>query len=134
LSYDLIKTLHIATVVTTFLLFVTRAAWLFGQANNRPGWMRWLPHVNDTLLLIFGIWLAVLAGLNPLLHAWLLAKLIALIVYIWLGMLALKWAQTRRSQVIAIVLALLVFGYMVGAALTKQAGWIGFVGLTTKIF
>jgi uncharacterized membrane protein SirB2 len=60
--------------------------------------------------------------------------LIALIVYIWLGMLALKWAQTRRSQVIAIVLALLVFGYMVGAALTKQAGWIGFVGLTTKIF
>jgi uncharacterized membrane protein SirB2 len=126
LSYDLIKALHIATVITTFLLFVTRATWLLCNAKgNRPGWMRWLPHANDALLLIFGVWLAVLAGLNPLMHAWLLAKLIALIIYIWLGMLALKWAQTRRSRIIATLLALMVFGYIAGVALTKQVGWIG---------
>ncbi len=125
MSYDLIKLLHIATVITTFLLFVIRAGWILRHGRrNRPGWMRWTPHVNDALLLVFGIWLAILAGLNPLNHPWLLAKLLALIVYVWLGMLALKWASSRQGQLVATILALLVFGYMVGAALTKQAGWL----------
>lgn len=124
-GYELIKALHIATVVTTFALFVYRASWVLRHGrHNRPRWMCWLPHLNDILLLTFGIWLAILASLNPLTHPWLLAKLIALVVYILLGMTVLKWATTRRGQIIAFGLALLVFGYMVGAALAKQAGWM----------
>jgi uncharacterized membrane protein SirB2 len=124
-SYDLIKALHIATVITTFLLFVSRAGWVLRYGReNRPGWMRWLPHVNDALLLTFGVWLAILASLNPLTHPWLLAKLLALIAYVWIGMLALKRAASRRGQLAATALALLVFAYMVGTALTKQAGWV----------
>jgi len=123
-SYQLIKALHIATVVTTLLLFVIRVAWVLRRGrDNRLGWMRWAPHLNDTLLLTFGVWLAILASLNPLTHPWLLAKLLALLAYVWLGMLALKRATSRRGQIVATVLALLVFAYMVGAALTKQAGW-----------
>jgi uncharacterized membrane protein SirB2 len=124
MSYDLIKLLHIATVITTFLLFVLRAGWVLRHGReNRPGWMRWVPHLNDTLLLTFGVWLAILASLNPLTHPWLLAKLLALVAYVWLGMLALKRASSRRGQLVSTVLALLVFAYMAGAALTKQAGW-----------
>lgn len=124
-GYELIKALHIATVVTTFVLFVVRAGWILRRGRHtRPRWMRWLPHVNDILLLTFGIWMTVLASLNPLTHPWLLAKLIALVVYILLGMAALKWAATRRGRITALVLALLVFGYMVGVAMSKQAGWM----------
>lgn len=124
-GYDLIKALHIATVVTTLVLFVMRAGWILQRGrDSRPRWMRWLPHVNDILLLTFGIWMTVLASLDPLIHPWLLAKLIALVVYILLGMAALKWAATRRGQITALVLALLVFGYIVGVALSKQAGWM----------
>jgi uncharacterized membrane protein SirB2 len=35
-------------------------------------------------------------------------------------MVAMKWAKTRRSRLIALLSALLVFAYIVGVAVTKQ--------------
>lgn len=137
MGYALIHWLHVTTVVTTLVLFVGRAVWLLrhaGAGYPRPRWLRWLPHVNDSLLLTFGIWLAVLLDLNPLHQPWLLAKLVALLLYIWLGLWALKWATTRRARLLSLLLALTVFGYIVGTALTRQPAWplAGFVALATS--
>jgi uncharacterized membrane protein SirB2 len=59
----------------------------------------------------------------PIVDNWLSAKLSALIIYILLGMVVMKWAKQRRSQFIAWSAALVVFAYMVGVAFTKQV-WV----------
>ena len=53
-----------------------------------------------------------------------MAKLIALVLYIGLGVMALK-RPARGQKLVAGVAALSVFGYMVGAAITKSAwSWL----------
>lgn len=87
-------------------------------------WARTLPHVNDTLLLMAGVTLAVWSGQYPPASAWLTAKLSALLGYILLGALALRPGRPKALRVAAWALALLVFGYMVQVATSKQPwGW-----------
>ncbi len=121
MSYQLLIYLHISTALISLLLFLLRGVWVLrhGQ-HNRPRWMKWLPHVNDTILFILGIVLMLTIQQYPIVNAWLTAKLTALVVYILLGMVVMKWAKQRRSQFIAWLGALVVFAYMVGVAITKQ--------------
>ena len=60
------------------------------------------------------------AGLNPLQHGWLLAKITALLAYIALGTIALKRGKTALQKNLAFVGALAVFGYIAAVAVTKQ--------------
>jgi uncharacterized membrane protein SirB2 len=53
-------------------------------------------------------------------NGWLSAKLFALILYIVLGTIALKRGQTRGQRIAAWIAALLVFGYMVAVAITRD--------------
>ena len=121
MSYKLLINLHIATALISLLLFLIRGVWVlrYGQ-HNRPRWMKWLPHANDTILFILGIVLMLTIQQYPLVDAWLTVKLTALIVYILLGMIVMKWARQRRSRFVAWLGALVVFAYMVGVAITKQ--------------
>lgn len=121
MSYQLLINLHISTALISLLLFLLRGVRVlrYGQ-RNRPRWMKWLPHVNDTILFILGIVLMLTIQQYPLVDAWLTAKLTALIVYILLGMVVMKWARQRRSRFVAWLGALVVFAYMVGVAITKQ--------------
>lgn len=121
MSYQLLITLHIGTALISLLLFLLRGVWVlrYGQ-HNRPRWMKWLPHVNDTILFILGIVLMLTIQQFPFVNAWLTAKLTALVVYILLGMVVMKWARQWRSQFVAWLGALVVFAYMVGVAITKQ--------------
>lgn len=79
------------------------------------------PHVNDTLLLAAGIALALRIQQYPLVHGWLTAKLVGLIVYIGLGLVALRFGRTRRVRLIAWAAALVVYLYIVGVAMTRDA-------------
>ena len=121
MSYQLLINLHLATVVISLLLFLYRGIWVlrFGQ-DSRARWMKWLPHVNDTALLVLGISLMIMSQQYPFSNAWLSAKLIALIIYILLGMVVMKWGTQRHTQLIAWAAALLVFAYMLGVAISKQ--------------
>ena len=65
--------------------------------------------------------LAGLSGQWPLAQAWLSAKLLALLVYIGLGMVALHWGRTRAQQAYALGAASAVFAYMVAVAMTRSA-------------
>ncbi|MFC3152465.1 SirB2 family protein [Litoribrevibacter euphylliae] len=82
-----------------------------------------LPHINDTLLLAAAIGLLVVYQWNPFVIPWLSAKLIALLVYIGLGMFALKFGKTLAQRRICFVAAIAVFGYIVMTAISKQALW-----------
>ncbi|ATP07515.1 SirB family protein [Aeromonas salmonicida] len=123
--YPLLKHLHMTLAIVSLLLFVYR--WMLSLNASPRLQQRWLkiaPHINDTFLLLFGVLLAVTLQMSPGQQPWLMAKLIALVVYIGLGVMALK-RPDRSQKLMAGVAALAVFGYMVGAAMTKSAwSWL----------
>jgi uncharacterized membrane protein SirB2 len=89
-------------------------------------WVRIAPHVVDTLLLASAIALAVIIQQYPGLHGWLTAKVIGLIAYIGLGVVALNRGKTRVVRISAWIAALVVFGYIASVAMTKSP--LGFLG------
>lgn len=110
-----LKHFHITCAVLSFCGFALRGWWrLRAPQRLRQRWVRTVPHVVDSGLLFSGIAMLWLYRWWPLEHAWLTAKLIALLLYIFLGALALR--QGRAWQVAA---ALAVFLYIVSVALTR---------------
>lgn len=83
-------------------------------------WTKILPHVNDTILLITGITLAVQLQQYPFVHHWLTVKIVCLLLYILLGMVAMKWRHGQLAGFASWLLAILVFSFMVSVALTKN--------------
>jgi uncharacterized membrane protein SirB2 len=119
-EYSTVKGLHIILAATTGSLFVVRAYWMARPPPFPPlRWLKVVPHVVDTLLLASGVWLALQIGMTGL-RGWLPAKLIALVLYIALGMVALKWGRTKPLRVAAAFAALLVLGYIACVAVTKS--------------
>ncbi|MCY4420580.1 MAG: SirB2 family protein, partial [Gammaproteobacteria bacterium] len=76
--------------------------------------------INDTFLLVSAIALVVLTSQYPGPAAWINAKIIALVVYIVLGIIALNRGKTMQVRVLAWCSALVVYAYMVAVALSKS--------------
>ena len=99
MSYYWIKQLHVATVVFTIGFFALRLYWMRQQPQLvSRRWVRRVSVANDSLLLCAGITLAVLSGQYPLAAPWLTAKLLALLLYIGLGIFALRRGRSRRAR------------------------------------
>jgi uncharacterized membrane protein SirB2 len=80
-----------------------------------------VPHVIDTVLLASAIALTVMIRQYPFVAPWLTAKVIGLVAYIGLGMIALKRGRSKPVRITTWIAAQLVFFYIVAAALTKSA-------------
>ena len=120
-SYAALKALHVATAAASIAFFTVRGGWMLGAPHRlRLRWVRVVPHVIDTVLLASAIGLAVMIGNYPGTHAWLTAKVLALIGYIVLGSIALKRGRTMRVRVAAFIAALALFAYIVSVAITKS--------------
>jgi uncharacterized membrane protein SirB2 len=78
-----------------------------------------VPHFIDTTLLLSGITLIFILHQYPGTQAWLTAKLIALLIYIIIGSIALKRGKTKTIRTTAFFLALATFFYLVSVALTR---------------
>ncbi len=118
--YPMLKHLHMTLALVSLLLFLYR--WLLalgGSARLQQRWLKIAPHINDTLLLLFGVMLAVSLQMSPSQQPWLMAKLLALVAYVLFGTLALKQPGLAQ-RLVAGIIALAIFGYMVGAAITKS--------------
>lgn len=74
----------------------------------------------DAVLLISAVTLAVQLSVSPLSNPWLIAKIIALLVYITLGMIAIKRGKTRKIRIYAWLAAQFIFIYIVTVALSKN--------------
>jgi uncharacterized membrane protein SirB2 len=72
------------------------------------------------VLLTSAIALAVRIDQDPIHDKWLSAKVLGLLLYIGLGMIALRFGKTRRARVSAWIAAQLVFFYIVLVAVTKN--------------
>ena len=121
MDYALLKTIHQSAVVISFAGFLVRgvgmlndAAWLRHRA------VKTLPHVVDTILIVSAVWLAWILRLTPANAPWISAKIVGLLVYIAVGMIALRFGRSKGVRTSAWIGAMLVFGYIVSVAITKD--------------
>ena len=116
-----IKIIHVGCALLSISGFFARGILMMrDSAMLQKRLFKITPHIIDTLLLGSAIWLAVQNSVNPGDNPWLLAKIIALLVYIGLGTVALKRGKTKQVRIIAWLAALLMFAYIVAVAVTKS--------------
>jgi uncharacterized membrane protein SirB2 len=113
--------IHVATVMLSLFGFVLRGVLRFSGSDliNRK-WLKIAPHIVDTVLIVSAITLLLQASLNPLNTPWLLAKIIALIIYIGLGLIAFRFASSRSVALWSWGVAIMVFCYILAVAVTKS--------------
>ena len=124
-----LKTIHIGFATLSIAGFILRGVWMFRRsAVMGRAIVRIAPHVIDTAFLITGIWLVVVLQLNVAQQHWLIAKFVALILYIVFGAIALRRGRTMQARGTAFVAALLTFLYILGVAMSKSpASWVAIV-------
>jgi uncharacterized membrane protein SirB2 len=120
-EYGELKTIHESAVAISFAGFFARGV---GMLRGAP-WVkhrmaRTLPHLVDTILIVSAVWLAWMLRLTPANAPWIAAKIVGLVAYIALGMVALRFGRTKSVRASAWVAALLTFGYIVSVAITKD--------------
>lgn len=122
MPYIAIKHAHMMFALITITLFMLRA-WLAVPDPDRikSKLLKVLPHIIDTLLLALGIWLAVLSKQIPFSNSpWLTAKVIGLVLYIIVGTIAIKRGKTQDQRLVATFVAIAIFAYIYGAAISKS--------------
>jgi len=126
MSFLTLKAIHVSCAVISFALFFLRGIWSFnGSPIMRQGWIKVVPHIVDTLLLVSALALAFTIQQYPFVDAWLTAKVFGLLLYIGLGSIALKYGKTKAVRVSAWLAALAVFAYIVLVA--KQHNPLPFI-------
>jgi uncharacterized membrane protein SirB2 len=127
LDYTNLKLIHVSAVILSFAGFTARGIGLWRGAS----WIRYraartLPHVVDTVLLLSALGMLWTIHLSPWALSWLRAKIVGLLVYITLGMIALSPARTRQPRkpgmlhVLSWSGALAVYAYIITVAVTKD--------------
>ncbi|GMT40732.1 MAG: SirB family protein [bacterium] len=116
-----VLTLHVTTVFFSISGFIFRGILHLRDSDllNRK-WLKISPHVNDTVLILSAIVLVQQAGLSYLTTSWLQAKITGLILYIALGMIAFRFAKTKKVCLLAWVGAIIIFAYIAAVAITKN--------------
>lgn len=128
MDYATIKLLHQSSVALSGLGFAVRGIGsLSGAQWTQSRLAKSLPHVVDTVLLLSAVTLAAMLHLNPAHTPWLLAKILGLLLYIALGMVALRPRFGLKTRITAWVLALVVLAWIASVAMLKNP-W-GFISL-----
>lgn len=117
MTYLALKQLHVTAVVLSLALFALRGAWMVLDSPRLGArWVKVVPHLIDTVLLASALALAWTLGQWPFAQAWLTVKVLLLVAYIGLGMVALKPGRPKPVRVAALLLALATFLFMVSVA------------------
>jgi uncharacterized membrane protein SirB2 len=126
---ETVKTIHITVVALSFAGFFIRGIWMLMESRFLAQlWVRIVPQVVDTVLLVSAVVLAIQLRISPFEHSWLAAKIIALLVYIGIGLVALRFGRSKRIRLVAWLLGMVVFSYIVSVALSKSAiGWFAYI-------
>ncbi|MGW8182807.1 MAG: SirB2 family protein [Burkholderiales bacterium] len=121
MDFALVKYLHVSCAALSYAGFVARGILMMRAAPMlRTPWIRIVPHIVDTVLLASAIALAVMSQRYPFVEPWLTAKVLALLVYIGVGTVALRRGRTRRGRITAWIIAQLVFIYIAAVAVTRS--------------
>ncbi|MCK5648105.1 MAG: SirB2 family protein, partial [Gammaproteobacteria bacterium] len=95
--YEFVKYIHVTAITLSISGFIFRVVL---KANNSPYqskyWFKKLPHKVDIILLASALTMVYILGVNPLTTYWIAEKIIGLLIYIMLGMVALRWGRTKN--------------------------------------
>ena len=117
----IVKTIHVICAFLSISGFVVRGIWMIrGSSVLKMRWVRVSPHIVDTVLLVSAIVLASQWGWSALQMPWLQAKITALIIYIVLGSLALRYGQSRSIKISSWFMAIITFAYIASVAVSKN--------------
>jgi len=116
-----VKYLHITCAAISILGFFCRGALLLSGSTLplRPV-VRRFTDSNDALLLLAAIALVVATGQYPFVVPWVTAKVLALFLYVGLGVVSFRYAHSRLVRMAAWLGALGVAGYIVSVAVSKN--------------
>jgi len=121
MDYLTVKLIHQSAVTLSLTGFFVRGAaglagarWVQGRAAKT------LPHIVDSVLLLSALTLAWTLRATPGNAPWLTAKVIGLVVYVALGVIALRTGRPRSIRAAAWVAALLTALWIVSVAVTKS--------------
>ena len=125
-SYIWVKNFHLLVIAISILLFVLRFFWKWNQsAIMQQRWVKIVPHIVDTLMLLSGISLIFITHFYPFSPqgSWLTEKLFGVIIYIALGFVALgsgkNGLRSQKVRTLACILALGCLYLIVKLATTK---------------
>ncbi len=82
-------------------------------------WKRRIPDSIDSVLFISGMSLAYILGFAPWVDSWLLVKLLALLIYIGFGFMALREGSALWLKRVCFIFALITITYMITIAHNK---------------
>lgn len=117
----ILKYVHVASAALSISGYLLRGVWMMRESPQlQKKWVRIVPHIIDTVLLGSAILLAIAIQQYPFVHGWLTAKVLALVLYIVVGAIGLKYGRTKAVRVGAWVGAVVIFAYIVLVALTRQ--------------
>lgn len=119
--YTLVKHLHLTAIAVSVSLFILRFYWLNRDAEKlQKKWVKVLPHIVDTLLLVSAVSLCVILQQYPFANSWLTDKLFGLICYIGFGLVALKLGKSMPVRWIGFIGALAMIVFLGKVAMLKQ--------------
>jgi uncharacterized membrane protein SirB2 len=109
--------IHVGCVIASGSLFFTRGCMMLADlsAANHAA-LRRISVVIDSLLLAAAIALTTIIHQYPFVQAWLTVKVILLVVYIVLGVFALRRGRTRAIRAGFFAAAMIVFLFIVSVA------------------
>jgi len=118
MDYLAVKHTHMLLAVLSIILFYVRSFSRLKTATLAKNKIVFIgSHSIDTLLLVSAIALIVMAGFNPLEQSWLLEKIILVIAYIALGIVAARQSSHSARVILLVVTTfiLLAIGYLASA-------------------
>ena len=124
--YPQIRYVHILAVTLSGCLFALRGLGLL-LGMRWPQWapVKYLSYTIDTVLLTAALMLLTILPGAMFANGWLTVKLVLVVVYVVLGVFALRKARTPASRALFYVLALLTFLIIVGIArMHSPWGWL----------
>ena len=119
--YMMFKHLHLTAVALSITLFVLRFIWTVrGSELMNKKWVKIVPHVIDTVLLLSAIALCFIISQYPFVNAWLTEKVMGVVLYILMGLWTLKFARTTALKTVGFVGALAWIVFTAKVAVFKQ--------------
>lgn len=115
----MIKHIHMTFVLLSFISFTGRM--ILSEINPfalKQKWLKITPHVIDTILLLSGVILAVKGAWFSTDYSWIIAKIVVLLAYIGLGIVAMR--SQGKFRWLAFIGAIGCFTYIAAIAVTKQ--------------
>lgn len=119
--FESLKAVHVTCALVSVAGFALRGTWvLLGHPLRDHRLTRTLPHMVDTLLLASALGMLWAWRMSPLDLGWVSAKMVALLLYISLGVGLMRFAVTPLQRVGCFIAALLSAGYIFSVAATHS--------------